>query len=133
MGHHLSTSSSSAAEGTTSPAATLPKSVCPVLSEADVYTVYNGVVRPRDGTDQLSERNAMPIGLRNRPMTGQLKTLSTERIRSTIPKGGSQDTWTYPSPQMFFNGILAPKEGNVPSAYLCSVETQGQGRGCRGR
>ena len=125
MGHHFS-ATSSAAEETTSPAATLPKSACPILSDADVYTVYNGVVRPRDGTDQLSERNAMPIGLRNRPMTGQQKPLSTERIRSTIPKGGSQDTWTYPSPQMFFNGIPAPREGNVPSSsYLCSVETQG--------
>ncbi len=30
--------------------------------------------------------------------------LPTERIPSTIPKGGGK-TWTYPSPQMFYNAL----------------------------
>ena len=35
---------------------------------------------------------------------GQRKLLSTDRINSNIPKGGTDSTWLYPSPQMFYNG-----------------------------
>ena len=39
------------------------------------------------------------------PSVGQLKPLSVDREPSTIPKGGTESTWTYPSPQMFFNAL----------------------------
>ena len=83
------------------------KSTCPILSDAEVGRVYNELLKPaaeREQSEKLSDRNAMPVGLRNKPMKGQEKHLSTDRIVSTIPKGGSNDTWIYPSPQMFFNG-----------------------------
>ena len=32
--------------------------------------------------------------------------LPTERQKSSIPKAGTEETWTYPSPQMFWNAML---------------------------
>ncbi len=40
------------------------------------------------------------------PSPGQPFPLSTERIRSTIPKANSEDKWEYPSEQMFWNAML---------------------------
>eukprot|EP00595_Chromulina_sp_UTEXLB2642_P003461 CAMPEP_0196763714 /NCGR_PEP_ID=MMETSP1095-20130614/4591_1 /TAXON_ID=96789 ORGANISM="Chromulina nebulosa, Strain UTEXLB2642" /NCGR_SAMPLE_ID=MMETSP1095 /ASSEMBLY_ACC=CAM_ASM_000446 /LENGTH=133 /DNA_ID=CAMNT_0042117483 /DNA_START=246 /DNA_END=644 /DNA_ORIENTATION=+ len=38
---------------------------------------------------------------------GQKIPLSTERVPSQIPKGGTDnDTWVYPSPQMFWNALV---------------------------
>ena len=46
------------------------------------------------------------------PNPSQTMELSTERVSSTIPKGGtttesdgSSSTWTYPSPQQFYNAL----------------------------
>lgn len=46
----------------------------------------------------------MPVEPNQMPAPGQLKALSTSRLQSNIPKGGTDSTWVYPSPQMFFNG-----------------------------
>ena len=41
------------------------------------------------------------------PAPGQPFPLSTERVRSTIPKAGTEnDKWEYPSEQMFWNAML---------------------------
>jgi len=32
--------------------------------------------------------------------------LPTERQKSNIPKAGTDETWVYPSPQMFWNAML---------------------------
>ncbi len=32
--------------------------------------------------------------------------LPTERQKSNIPKAGTEETWVYPSPQMFWNAML---------------------------
>lgn len=40
------------------------------------------------------------------PSPGQRKPLQVERMYSNIPKGGTDENWTYPSPQMVFNGKL---------------------------
>ena len=45
----------------------------------------------------------MPSEPNQQPFPGQQKLLSVERIQSSIPKGGTKQTWLYPSPQMFFN------------------------------
>lgn len=45
-----------------------------------------------------------PIALQL-PAPGQTKELSTKRQVSSIPKGGTDGTWTYPSEQMFFNAL----------------------------
>eukprot|EP00957_Ditylum_brightwellii_P090781 6913203-Ditylum_brightwellii.AAC.1 len=43
----------------------------------------------------------------NLPAPFQSNSLSTNRVSSNIPKGGTDDgaTWTYPSPQMFYNSL----------------------------
>ena len=46
----------------------------------------------------------MPVEPNQRPYPGQRKPISTARVQSTIPKGGTNTTWLYPSPQMFYNG-----------------------------
>lgn len=56
------------------------------------------------GSDLLDPKNNMPLEANQQPCPGQRKPLSTERMQSNIPKGGTDTTWLYPSPQMFFNG-----------------------------
>lgn len=59
---------------------------------------------PLRDTDVLDPRNNMPLAANQQPCPGQRKLLSTDRLQSNIPKGGTSETWVYPSPQMFFNG-----------------------------
>ena len=56
------------------------------------------------GTDGMGmdPTNNMPVNPNQLPAAGQRVHLSTERVKSTIPKGGEETTWTYPSPQMFW-------------------------------
>lgn len=73
---------------------------CPVKAHPE-YNVYS---QPIDKT------NNMPKGAGTQlPNSTQTIELSTERVSSTIPKGGtdksSGSTWTYPSPQQFYNAL----------------------------
>ena len=52
-------------------------------------------------------RNNMPSEPNQQPFPGQRKPISTSREQSNIPKGGTDATWVYPSPQMFYNGAHA--------------------------
>ena len=54
--------------------------------------------------DVLNPKNNMPVEPNQLPCPGQRKPLPTERVQSNIPKGGTDGTWLYPSPQMVFNG-----------------------------
>lgn len=96
-----------------------PQSRCPVPESArsrGIYNVYGQRIDlpqpqgPADplaalrATDVLDPKNNMPLAANQQPCPGQRKLLSTERIESNIPKGGTHATWVYPSPQMFFNG-----------------------------
>lgn len=60
------------------------------------YDVYSRPVDPR---------NNMPVEAQCLA-PGQQAPLSTERVASTIPKAGSNGTWQYPSPQMFWNSLV---------------------------
>ena len=110
-------------------------SSCPVPEKyrnPAVYNVYNqrindgGAPQSSDplavlrGTDIFDPRNNMPLEANQQPCPGQRKPLPTERIQSTIPKGGTDSTWLYPSPQMFFNGgplkPVLPLPGPSPAA-----------------
>lgn len=43
----------------------------------------------------------MPVTPNQAPSSTQSMDLSIERVKSSIPKGGTDtETWTYPSPQM---------------------------------
>jgi len=74
---------------------------CPVKAHPE-YNVYS---QPIDKT------NNMPKGVATQlPNPTQTIELPTERVSSTIPKGGGggtdgSSTWTYPSPQQFYNAL----------------------------
>ena len=49
----------------------------------------------------------MPINPNQLKAPGQVIPLDTNRVKSSIPKGGTdEDTWVYPSPQMFWNALI---------------------------
>eukprot|EP00878_Enallax_costatus_P018229 GHUV01019182.1.p1 GENE.GHUV01019182.1~~GHUV01019182.1.p1 ORF type:complete len:180 (+),score=31.59 GHUV01019182.1:385-924(+) len=56
------------------------------------------------GNDLLDPKNNMPLEANQQPCPGQRRPLPVERVQSNIPKGGTDTTWLYPSPQMFYNG-----------------------------
>lgn len=58
-----------------------------------------------ESNETIDETNMMPPP-NQRPAPDQPFPLSTERVKSTIPKADSNETWTYPSPQMFWNAML---------------------------
>lgn len=90
-------------------------SACPILED------------PR--TAGFDPRNNMPRAPAQEPCAGQRMPLSTARAASSIPKAGvavvvatnaeknendngdSVATWTYPSPQMFFNALRRKGKG----------------------
>jgi cytochrome c heme-lyase len=114
---------------------------CPVPAEfrqqvyknPAVYNVYNQRINDQapassssplaglPGQDVLDPKNNMPLEPNQQPCPGQTKLLSTDRQPSNIPKGGTHSTWTYPSPQMFFNGEPAAEAGSPAGSVVCSV------------
>lgn len=102
---------SASGSGSAGPAtASSSSSGCPVKEEnrpkvakylhPHKYNVYSQRI---DTTNSgLDPTNNMPANPNQRPAPGQEKPLSTARVPSTIPKGGDESTWTYPSPQMFW-------------------------------
>ena len=61
------------------------------------YNVYS---------QKLDARNQMPGDLSNKAKSASSGIASSARVASTIPKGGTDDgTWTYPSPEMFYNAL----------------------------
>ncbi|KAK0395868.1 hypothetical protein QR680_001469 [Steinernema hermaphroditum] len=55
--------------------------------------------------EEFNTQNNMPAP-NQRPAPDQPFLLPTAREKSTIPKAGTQDTWEYPSAQMFWNAML---------------------------
>lgn len=80
---------------------------CPVVSDSrgPVYNVYNQRIDTDACPVILDPRNNMPTEPNQRPIAGQKKHISTQRLPSNIPKGGTETTWVYPSPQMFYNAL----------------------------
>merc|ERR1712062_657757 len=54
----------------------------------------------------LDPRNMMPLDPKQTPAPNQPFPLPIERQKSSIPKAGTEETWVYPSQQMFFNALL---------------------------
>jgi len=62
------------------------------------YNVYSEPIDPK---------NNMPATANQELAPGQRLSLPTERVKSSIPKAGTDDgTWVYPSPQMFWNALV---------------------------
>jgi len=69
------------------------------------YDVYSRPL-PMDPTNNMPIPNAQTTARNNLPNPDQQIRLTTERVKSTIPKGGTEETyWVYPSPQMFYNAL----------------------------
>ena len=74
---------------------------------------------PREGSEPDAVGDVFPDA---RPHPSQRASLSSVPVSSSIPKGGSGteegETWTYPSPQRFYNAMKKkgwdPKEGEMP-------------------
>ena len=88
----------------------MPSSKCPVKhsGKKQKYNVYS---EPIDPTNQ------MPVNPNQFPHQAQKMPLNTGRVKSPIPKGGTEDddsneTWTYPSEQMFFNALKRKGKGS---------------------
>ena len=67
-----------------------------VAPRGPVYNVYSQEIDPK---------NNMPAANQT-PAPGQVTVLPTERVKSSIPKGGTEGHWLYPSPQMFYNSLV---------------------------
>eukprot|EP00878_Enallax_costatus_P005158 GHUV01005421.1.p1 GENE.GHUV01005421.1~~GHUV01005421.1.p1 ORF type:complete len:292 (+),score=56.01 GHUV01005421.1:385-1260(+) len=64
------------------------------------------------GNDLLDPKNNMPLEANQQPCPGQRRPLPVERVQSNIPKGGTDTTWLYPSPQMFYNALKRKGKGD---------------------
>lgn len=112
-------------------------SACPVpeaYRNPAVYNVYNQRINDPgagtaqgsgpglEGADILDPKNNMPLEPNQQPCPGQKKLLSTDRVPSNIPKGGTAATWVYPSPQMFYNGERCGRRRRGRGAfYFCAL------------
>lgn len=102
-------------------------SSCPVINpknNADVKPIYNvysqrindpnakqNVLSALQNKEVLDPRNNMPVEANQLPCPGQRRPLPTERVASNIPKGGTESTWLFPSPQMVFNALNRKGKG----------------------
>ncbi|ETM52233.1 hypothetical protein PPTG_08334 [Phytophthora nicotianae INRA-310] len=79
---------------------------CPVVKdgkeEKEIYNVYGQRIDPT---------NMMPYNPNQDPNAEQRYPLPQDRVQSTIPKGGTEGTWLYPSEQMFFNALKRKGKG----------------------
>jgi cytochrome c heme-lyase len=81
-------------------------SQCPISSGGNSPSPSSGCAY----ADRIDPLNAMPPP-NQKPAPDQPFPLSTERVKSTIPKAitkepGKMETWEYPSAQMFWNAML---------------------------
>jgi cytochrome c heme-lyase len=84
----------------------------PVDEERRAFDVYGQAIDPA---------NMMPATPNQLPSPGQATRLSTERVDSSIPKSETENTWTYPSPQMFFNALK--RKGKADDVYEADMES----------
>jgi cytochrome c heme-lyase len=95
-------------DGAPQPASsTVSSSGCPVLNSKGVSSkkVPSGGGCPM-GHDKVDPSNMMPEEPNQKPSPGQPFPLSTDRVVSSIPRGGKGENWVYPSEQMFWNAML---------------------------
>ncbi len=87
--------------------------------------------------EAVDSRNQMPREPNQQPCAGQRKVISSHRELSTIPKGGTDTAWLYPSPQMFYNGARGtcpallrpggPRRGAEGLVVCAALKRKGKG------
>jgi cytochrome c heme-lyase len=80
-----------------------PKSAPTKPDAPAVYNVYN---------ERIDPNNMMPATANQAPWPGQKEPISVHREQSQIPKGGTDTTWLFPSPQMFYNSLHRKDKGD---------------------
>ena len=104
------------ASSTSSAKTPAASSGCPVMKRSD------GCASDELADTPLNPLNRMPATPAQQRAEGQSAALPTDRVQSTIPKGDGEDTWVYPSPQMFYNALVKKgKGGGVQEADMESV------------
>jgi cytochrome c heme-lyase len=90
-----------------------PSSECPSAEPSLAPTAsaqgekYVNPVQYNVYSEPIDPKNNMPATANQELAPGQRIKLSTERVKSSIPKAGTEDgTWVYPSPQMFWNAMV---------------------------
>ena len=76
----------------------------PLIPTADTTMSAAAASSQVHQSDVLDGRNNMPSP-NQIPAPDQLCPLNTDRVVSTIPKTGTDQTWDYPSEQIFFNAL----------------------------
>ncbi|XP_076462690.1 holocytochrome c-type synthase-like [Babylonia areolata] len=93
----------------TAAAAAQPPSQCPMHQKAEpqpsAASISECPMRQGQATEAFNMDNMMPPP-NQRPAPDQPFPLSTSRQKSTIPKADTDENWTYPSQQMFWNAML---------------------------
>ncbi|UJO19840.1 Holocytochrome-c synthase [Fulvia fulva] len=71
---------------------------------------------------KLNPLNYMPQSISNkREASEQNINLPLDREASTIPRGGGQGTWEYPSPQQMYNAMLRKGYTDTPAEHVESM------------
>jgi cytochrome c heme-lyase len=86
------------------PPSRVAESGCPVPEEA--RNAYRSSKAFNVYSQEINPKNNMPYNPNQLPQAGQRRPIDTTRVASTIPKAGTDGTWTYPSPQMFYNALV---------------------------
>jgi len=86
------------------PTESVPKDSELFISECPSQAGAAASTTQADNKD-IDPRNMMPPP-NQRPSPDQPFPLPTDRVKSSIPKSGTEETWLYPSEQMFWNAML---------------------------
>mmetsp|Transcript_19693 Transcript_19693/g.33157 ORF Transcript_19693/g.33157 Transcript_19693/m.33157 type:complete len:416 (-) Transcript_19693:281-1528(-) len=97
-------------------------SECPVKGEKPNISKYKNPNQYNVYSQKIDPKNNMPLKANQEMAPDQKIPLDTARVKSNIPKGGTDDdSWTYPSPQMFWNSLV--RKGKVDDAEEQDMDT----------
>lgn len=81
-----------------------PPSSCPINHGQAAAASEDA--QPKSFLSQMNPLNYMFKEISQAPATNQAIALPTSREASTIPRGGGDGNWEYPSPQQMYNALL---------------------------
>jgi len=114
-----------APEPTPAPAPQIIPSECPMHASANAANLSECPSNPNaPASSDINPLNMMPPP-NQRPSPDQPFELPIERQKSSIPRAGTDQTWVYPSQQMFWNAMLRKgwrwKDEDVDQSTMDSI------------
>jgi hypothetical protein len=80
----------------------ISRAECPVKGDNTTNGKYKNPNQYNVYSQKIDPKNNMPVQANQDMAPGQTVPLDTNRVKSNIPKGGTDDdSWSYPSPQMY--------------------------------